>query len=270
MAFHRVFVYVLGILLIHNASCECQQQRRNVKMTEDGDLTVSTGSDYPRDCSEVRDYLMKFSSRFYTMKSGVYLIQPDDALEPFRVFCNNSIDGGGWTVIQRRVDGSVDFFRKWYDYKHGFGFLNGEFWLGNDKISLLTNQKKYEIRIDMNNQHGVPYFAKYDRFRISDESSKYRLVELGQHLPESTCADSFAIHRNMSFTTYDNDNDNDLSGPCALSQGSAWWYNRCDECDLNSRYFFRSGDWWDACIEWTDLPGGNCNLKFTEMKVRPL
>lgn len=92
-----------------------------------------------------------------------------------------------WQVIQRRVDGSVDFFRKWYDYKHGFGFLNGEFWLGNDKISLLTNQKKYEIRIDMNNQHDVPYFAKYDRFRISDESSKYRLVELGQYLPESTC-----------------------------------------------------------------------------------
>ncbi|XP_071836944.1 ficolin-2-like [Apostichopus japonicus] len=122
----------------------------------------------------------------------------------------------------------------------------------------------------MNNLHGVPYFAKYDRFRISDESSKYRLVELGQHLPESTCADSFAIHRNMSFTTNDKDNDKHGTGNCALSQGSTWWYNRCDECDLNSRYFFRTGDFVDACIEWTGLPGGNCNLKFTEMKVRPL
>ena len=33
-------------------------------------------------------------------------------------------------VIQRRVNGSEDFFRGWNDYKSGFGQLDHEFWLG--------------------------------------------------------------------------------------------------------------------------------------------
>ena len=33
-------------------------------------------------------------------------------------------------MIQRRVDGSVDFYRDWFEYDNGFGHLEGEFWLG--------------------------------------------------------------------------------------------------------------------------------------------
>ncbi|PIK33303.1 fibrinogen-like protein A, partial [Apostichopus japonicus] len=72
-------------------------------------------------------------------------------------------------VFQRRVDGSVDFYRNWQSYKVGFGELDHEFWLGNDKLYYLTNQGDYQLRIDMVNRDGAPYYAKFDLFRINDE-----------------------------------------------------------------------------------------------------
>ncbi|CAF3601716.1 unnamed protein product, partial [Rotaria sp. Silwood2] len=48
-----------------------------------------------------------------------------------------------WTVIQHRINGTIDFYHGWNDYKNGFGDLRTEFWLGNEKIHLLTNQGKY-------------------------------------------------------------------------------------------------------------------------------
>lgn len=35
--------------------------------------------------------------------------------------------GGGSTVIQRRVDGSVDFDQTWNKYEQGFGDMESEY-----------------------------------------------------------------------------------------------------------------------------------------------
>lgn len=84
-------------------------------------------------------------------------------------------------VFQHRVDGSQDLQLNWNEYKQGFGCRNHEFWLGNDKIHYLTNKKRNEIRIDLVNRDGAPYYAKFDFFRINDESDNYRLSGLGDY-----------------------------------------------------------------------------------------
>ncbi|KAK9410171.1 ryncolin-3-like [Crotalus adamanteus] len=76
--------------------------------------------------------------------TGWYRIYPTKG-NPMLVFCDMETDGGGWLLFQRRQDGSVNFYRDWKSYKKGFGRQGSEFWLGNDKIHLLTSSGKPQI-----------------------------------------------------------------------------------------------------------------------------
>ena len=75
-------------------------------------------------------------------------------------------------MIQRRTDGSVDVYRNWEEYKEGFGDLENEFWLGNDKIQQLTKQKDMKIRFDLEDVGGVTAFAEYNIFYIDGEDKQ--------------------------------------------------------------------------------------------------
>ena len=105
--------------------------------------------------------------------SGVYTIDPDGS-GAFDVFCDQTTAGGGWTVFQKRLDGSVNFYRGWFDYKNGFGNLNGEFWLGLDKINRLTSTKN-RLRVDLEDTTGKTAYAEYDMFAVTSERTKYQL-----------------------------------------------------------------------------------------------
>ena len=111
--------------------------------------------------------------------SGVYTINPDNT-GAFDVYCDQKTAGGGWTVFQKRLDGSVEFYRGWDDYKRGFGNLNGEFWLGLDKIHRLTKERS-RLHVDLEGTTGKTAYAEYDFFGVASERSKYKL-SLGTYL----------------------------------------------------------------------------------------
>ena len=112
--------------------------------------------------------------------SGVYQVNPD-GLGAFRVYCDQTTARGGWTVLQKRLDGSVDFYRGWDEYKNGFGDLNGEFWLGLDKIHRLTKQTQNKLRVDLEDFEGNTAYAEYDNFVVADEASDYNMSQLGNY-----------------------------------------------------------------------------------------
>lgn len=91
-------------------------------------------------------------------QSGVYYLQIRGTTYWFlKVFCEQEIGDGGWTVIQRRDDFGEpreNFNRDWADYKNGFGDPAKEFWLGNENIYMLTNNEDYALRVELEDFEG--------------------------------------------------------------------------------------------------------------------
>ena len=194
-------------------------------------------------------------------QSGVYSVNPDGS-ESFNVYCDMRTDGGGWTVFQRRQDGSVDFYRGWNDYKSSFGQLTAEFWLGNDKIHRLTAARPSSLRVELEDWKGGIAYTRYGKFNIGDEQAKYRL-EVGSY--SGTAGNSLAYHNKTAFSTKDRDNDK-WRANCAVMFTGAWWYKSCLNSNLNGKYMGNKHD--DRGARWFHFRD-NLSLKFTEMKLRP-
>ena len=107
--------------------------------------------------------------------TGVYTIDPDHQ-GAFDVRCDmESTPGRGWTVFQRREDGSEDFYRTWIDYKNGFGSRFKEFWLGLDKIHRLSAAGQNVLRFDLKTYENETAYGVYESFSVANESQAYVL-----------------------------------------------------------------------------------------------
>eukprot|EP00058_Branchiostoma_floridae_P015259 XP_002600747.1 hypothetical protein BRAFLDRAFT_83490 [Branchiostoma floridae] len=201
--------------------------------------------------------------------SGLYTIQPDAAGASFRVYCEMEAGVGGWTVLQKRFDGSVDFANDWVTYKNGFGALVGEFWLGNDKIYQISNEKVYLLRIDLENWSSGTVYAEYDRFYIEDEAAKYRLHVGAYSGTAGDGGEGLSYHDGHRFSTHDQDNDEESGGNCANGHGGGWWYGACDTVNLNQPYKHGGGGSESHGIEWVRWAAHKFSIKSSVMKIRP-
>ena len=192
----------------------------------------------------------------------MYTIDPDGK-GAFQVYCDMTTDGGGWTVFQRRQDGSQDFYLGWNEYKTGFGNLTGEFWLGLDKIHRLTASRASELRVEIEDWDKNTGYAKYGEFLVGDEVSLYRLTVSGF---SGTAGDSLAYHNGKKFTTKDNNNSDAPGANCAVAHTGAWWYHGCHHSNLNGRYLGNVVS--TSGVSWYRFRYDHRSMKFSEMKLR--
>ncbi|KAI5623623.1 microfibril-associated glycoprotein 4-like [Silurus asotus] len=227
-------------------------------------LVESTADLLPTDCSDVYASGQKVS--------GLYTIYPT-AETPVQVYCDMGCLGsqtdGNWTVIQRRMDGSVNFYRPWKHYKNGFGDKYGEYWLGLENIYQLTLKRKYELKVDLQDFSGASALARYSSFSIDSEAEGYKLHVSG--FINGGAGDSLATHNGQKFSTFDKDQDMNAAGNCAKSYLGAFWYNNCHNANPNGIYLWGNdathyaiGNVW---YHWKAFDNG---LKYIAMKIRPV
>ncbi|XP_052097622.1 microfibril-associated glycoprotein 4-like [Mytilus californianus] len=230
---------------------ECDCDNEDSEGEQEGTCTVKK----PSDCSDLDKSMCK---------SGIYKIYPDRT-SGFNVFCEMEKNGGGWTVIQRRMNGHINFYRDWEAYKRGFGNMKGEHWLGNEHLHQLTSQGKYMLRVDMSDFVNSKRHAVYSKFSVGSESSGYKLDITGY---SGDTGDSMKRYQNGNrFSTMDKDLD--TSGEnCAEKYKGGWWYGACHESNLNGLYHKGSHTTFADGVNWKQWKGYNYSLKTTTMMIR--
>ncbi|KAK2830175.1 hypothetical protein Q5P01_018106 [Channa striata] len=212
-----------------------------------------------RDCAEIL--------RSGVTENGIYSIRLPNSTQTVKVFCDMKTRGGGWTVLQHRRNGSVDFHQGWREYKMGFGEPSGEHWLGNDIIHKLTSSQEYSLHVLLKDREGNEAFSHYDRFYIDGEDNNYSLHAEG--FGGTAGRTSSLTHTGTQFSTKDRDNDR-CTCKCAQLASGGWWFEACGPSNLNGIYYPASSNVvrYNG-IKWYYWKGPNLMATMTTMMVRP-
>ncbi|XP_061190645.1 ficolin-1-like [Saccostrea echinata] len=223
---------------------------------------VLTPQDLPGDCKTLYD-------RGYRA-SGVYTIYPWERYSPvcrsIKVFCDMETNGGGWTAIQFRKTGSVNFTRNWADYKDGFGNPETDYWIGNDAIYQLTKDRP-SLYVSLTRNNVNTKYEIYNQFSVSDENDNYRLflAEPATGTLGDNMLNTDRVIAGMGFTTIDRDNDNKGGGyNCAVAMAGGWWFNACHRAFLNGPW--ASENWREP---WSPGLMNGMDIIETKMMIKP-
>ncbi|XP_076790744.1 angiopoietin-related protein 3 isoform X2 [Arvicanthis niloticus] len=213
--------------------------------------------DLPADCSAI------YNRGEHT--SGVYTIRPSNS-QVFNVYCDTQ-SGSPWTLIQHRKDGSQNFNETWENYKKGFGNLDGEFWLGLEKIYAIVQQSNYILRLELQDWKDSKHYAEYT-FHLGNHETNYSLhvTEIAGSIPKA-----LPEHRDLMFSTWDHRAKGQLHCPGSYS-GGWWWNDICGENNLNGKYNkprTKSKPERRRGIYWRPQSGKLYSIKSSKMMLQP-
>lgn len=208
----------------------------------------------PFDCLEIKQ-------KDPSSQDGVYTIYPD-IKKVLKVYCD--MRQGGWTVIQRRLNGLENFNRSFVEYENGFGSSNEEYWLGLAVIRKITNENRSELKIELEDFNNERRTATYN-FSIGAEPN----YKLNVKNYSGNAGNAMRIHDNRPFSAFDRDMDSLASDNCARERGGGWWYFSCGYSNLNGVYYKNESrvEKWRGLL-WFQWKGAQKSLKRTTMMVK--
>lgn len=153
---------------------------------------------------------------------GVYSIKVGTKWR--NVYCD--MVRGGWTVFQKRIDGSVDFNQYWNQYVDGFGNPETDYWLGLGALHEMTFGG-VEMRMIGFDYSGVEMEIRQDGFSVGDAASKFKLTSGYYTELRNSDSDVFEVINGIMFSARDSDNDSTNATHCAYMVGTGWWFDSC-------------------------------------------
>jgi len=187
----------------------------------------------------------------------------------------------GWTVIQKRMNGEVDFEKNWDKYVTGFGNITGEHWVGLENIYSITSQLLYRqfdqktekpgprLRIDFEDWDGFRAFTEFDNFIINGPTFKYKINFVGNVFGTTQAHNSPSPIGYNAFSAVGKDS---TKQKCPKLMRGGWWFDdRCGPANLNGPYaksktiMDENNIYWS---NWTHVNQRNAALRRVSMKIQ--
>ncbi|XP_060597331.1 ficolin-2-like [Ruditapes philippinarum] len=231
----------------------CREFLKSLPTVNSAGLLKFAKREHLFDCKEILE-----RDRF--ADTGVYTIAVGGT-ETLQVYCDMRTNGGGWTVFQHRLDGSVNFQRNFSQYENGFGDINGEFWLGLKYVQKLTEMpSEFKYEITFSNDGEQPWNERFSRFQLVGPryvlSIDDRLYSSGNNYGET-----FATFNESPFVALAED-----SSTSCLSGDHMWWSFTAQTCNyvLNLNIVYGT----KTKIRWAPESDSYRILKASTMMIR--
>lgn len=227
-------------------------------------------------CKQLENALSNFLHHFSHIRNEYHIITSINDVARFCSYkyakCAMDTDGERWIVIQRRINGTIDFDRDWTEYESGFGDLDGEFWYGLYNIHLLTSASSMKLRIELGSETETSVVWTYGEFQVDEPVDGYRLT-VGKGMGTAGSQNGMLYCNGETFSTRDYGN----SVECADIYGGGWWYksfttHQCSSSNLNGKYYYNRQDgthWKNSIISWEMDEGNPVHFSRVIMKIRP-